>query len=243
MASTTKALVVDLKAPHITKVLDDAQEDVGLAEFPGFAGKLFNPVRENMLLPMTQKAGEVLPAVADAIPLPFVDEIAAFAMSVPLACMKVGYSFIPHKEADEEANAIIKRDMSVAFGRSQRPKPFLSSMLGVVGFAANSIIDIVTLPFNGKLGDWIDATMKFLAYVVYSGIGPELGDAFFDPNAFGNMLIIGRIQKERNAIGENTSRRSRTAMTSLPPNVDESVWKNIVADSSRYVYCLFPAQS
>jgi len=63
----------------------------------------------------------------------------------------------------------------------------------------------------------------------------ELLDAFADPNAVENMMIIGRVQHEKNQLGDDDSRRARTAMSSLPPNVDESLVKQIIADSTRYV--------
>lgn len=226
--------VVELKAPCITKVLDDAKEDLENAELSGFVGKVFNPIRDEVLVPATTKAGEMLPYAANAIPFPYVDEVGAFAMSVPFAAMKAGYSLIPRKEVDDEANEDAVRGFEEAFKRNERPKPLASSLMGVVGFACNSIIDILTIPFNGKFGDWLDATKKFLGFMMYSGVGSELLDAFADFNALENMLIIGRVQNERNDLG-GESRRARTAMSSLPANIDESMFKDIIADASRYV--------
>jgi hypothetical protein len=102
--------------------------------------------------------------------------------------------------------------------------------MGVFGFVANSIIDIATLPINGKFGEWRDSTKKFLGYLVYSGVGEEILGSFADFNAFENLLIIGRTQAESNVIGGN-SHRARTAMDALP--VDELFFKAILIDATR----------
>eukprot|EP00558_Chaetoceros_sp_UNC1202_P008808 CAMPEP_0197251000 /NCGR_PEP_ID=MMETSP1429-20130617/55328_1 /TAXON_ID=49237 /ORGANISM="Chaetoceros sp., Strain UNC1202" /LENGTH=48 /DNA_ID= /DNA_START= /DNA_END= /DNA_ORIENTATION= len=44
------AAITTRKAPHITKVLEGATTDLQNAELPGFVGKVFNPVRENILV-------------------------------------------------------------------------------------------------------------------------------------------------------------------------------------------------
>jgi hypothetical protein len=58
------------------------------------------------------------------------------------------------------------------------PNPVVSSLKGVIGFASNSIIDIATLPFNGKLRQWVEMTIKFFGYLLYTGVGNEIVGAF-----------------------------------------------------------------
>ncbi len=223
------------EAPHITAVLTDAKEDLENAEFPGFVGKVFNPLRDEVLVPVTSKATEIIPAVAEAVPLPFVDEVGAVAMSVPIGAAKIGYSMIPNKEVEDEADDMIANEFEMAFHTTRRPKPIASSMMGVIGFTANSIIDVATLPFGNKFGSWMDATKKFLGYLAFSGLGGELADAFGDFNALENLLIIAHAQAERNKVGTAESRRARTAFPSFPPNLDHGKFKEIMAYSTRYV--------
>jgi hypothetical protein len=83
------------KISRIEGVLRDATNDLQNAELPDF---LFNK-----LVPVTTKASDVVPKVAKFIPLPFVDRVGAFALSVPLKAVKIGYSLIPREEKDQEA--------------------------------------------------------------------------------------------------------------------------------------------
>jgi hypothetical protein len=144
------------RSPHITGVLEEAAEDLKYAKFPGYVGKVFNPVRDHVLLPATNKANEIVSTVASFIPLPFVDEVGAFALNVPINAMRLGYSILPHPEVDnKESEQIVAREYIIAgeaaMMKFSEPNPFLSSVMGVVGFAANTARDIATIPFHGKL--------------------------------------------------------------------------------------------
>lgn len=153
------------RSPHITGVLEDAAEDLKYAEFTGYVGKVFNPVRDKVLLPATNKATEIVPIVASFIPLPFVDEVGAFALNVPIKAMRLGYSILPHSEVDKESEQIEAQELKMvgeAAMKKYKPNPFMSSLMGVAGFAANTALDIATLPFSGKLGDWLEATIMFI---------------------------------------------------------------------------------
>lgn len=48
-------------------------------------------------------------------------------------------------------------------------------------------------------------------------------------------MIIARAQAAKNDVGTAISRRARTAFSSLPPNVDDAKFKDILANSTRYV--------
>ena len=153
------------RSPRITGVLKEAADDLKYAEFPGYVGKVFNPVRDKVLLPATNKATEIVPIVASFIPLPFVDEVGAFALNVPIKAMHLGYSILPHPEVDKESEQIEAQELKMvgeAAMRKYKPNPFKSSSMGVVGFAANTALDIATLPFSGKMGDWLEATIMFI---------------------------------------------------------------------------------
>merc|ERR1719223_160132 len=147
----------------------------------------------------------------------------------------MGYSLVPNKDVDNEANDAVGRSFASAFDRFRKPRPLTAKLMGVVGFAANTVIDLVTLPFNGKLGDWIDTSIKFLGYMMFSGIGGELLEAFMDFNALENLIIISRVQGENNQVGDDDSRRARTAFPSFPQGVGKSKFKDIMAYSVRYV--------
>ena len=73
---------------RIEEVLKDATTDLQNAKLPEFVRKT--------LVPVTTKAAEVVPVAASKIPLPllFVDKVGAFALSIPLSAMKLGYSIV-----------------------------------------------------------------------------------------------------------------------------------------------------
>lgn len=219
-------------------VLDDAKEDLKNAEFVGFPGKLVNPIFDHVLAPITEKASDIVPAIVDAIPLPFTDEIAALSMTVPFAFMKLGYSILPHaKELDHESETVTAAEFNAALnaGKKKRRMPILSQAMGAVGFFNNTILDLATLPFRGDLGQWISETSKLRGYLVFSGVGGELLDAFLSPGSLSAMIILGRIQKERNVVGDEDSRRSRVAMKTLPSNIpDKDAFKSVMTEAAIY---------
>jgi hypothetical protein len=105
------------------------------------------------------------------------------------------------------------------------PNPIVSSLKGVIGFASNSIIDIATLPFNGKLRQWVDTTIKLFGYLLYTGVGNEMVVAFGNPRGIDNLLIIGNILAKRTNI-----RRSSTVVHYNIPTGD---FNNIMKDAGR----------
>ena len=221
--------------PRLTKVLKGAREDLEDAELPGIAGKVFSPVRDRVLVPIADRATKILPTVVGTIPIPFLDEIGAWMFGVPFAVLKAGYThLIPHEFEDEvkqnmdkDLNKVVKIGFE-KFG--SRVKPVLSSITGVASFAANTAIDITTIPFNGKLGEWNDSIIKFNGCLMYAGVSKDLLRSFFDINALENLAIIGRVQAKRNEIGGST-RRMRTAMSNSP--VQLSILKAIMCDAAR----------
>mmetsp|Transcript_9124 Transcript_9124/g.13806 ORF Transcript_9124/g.13806 Transcript_9124/m.13806 type:complete len:652 (-) Transcript_9124:302-2257(-) len=226
-----------VKAPRLTKVLEGATADLEDAELPGIAGKVFSPVRDRVLVPIADRVTKILPTVVSTIPIPFLDDIGAWTFGVPFSVLKAGYTHLLPHEFKDEVKQNMDKDLNKAvkigfedFGH--RTKPVLSSISGVVSFAVNTAIDITTIPFNGKLGEWNDAIVKFNGYLMYSGVGKDLLRSFFDDNALENMAIIGRIQAERNKIGGST-RRMRTAMSRSP--VKSSIFKAIMCDAARFV--------
>jgi len=224
-----------VNAPRLTKVLKGAREDLEDAELPGIAGKVFSPVRDRVLVPIADRATKILPTVVGTIPIPFLDEIGAWTFGVPFAVLKAGYThLIPHEFEDEvkqnmdkDLNKVVKIGFE-KFG--SRVKPVLSSITGVASFAANTAIDITTIPFNSKLGEWNDSIIKFNGYLMYAGVSKDLLRSFFDINALENLAIIGRVQAKRNESGGST-RRMRTAMSNSP--VQPSIFKAIMCDAAR----------
>mmetsp|Transcript_40760 Transcript_40760/g.85623 ORF Transcript_40760/g.85623 Transcript_40760/m.85623 type:complete len:609 (-) Transcript_40760:295-2121(-) len=225
------------KSPAVTRVLDGAKKDLEDAEFPGYIGKVFNPVRDEVLVPVTSKATEIVPNITSAIPLPYMDDASAFAMRVPIAAIKFGYGMIPHKDPGQEGHDAIAQEFDSAFHQItlSKPQPLFANLYAVIGFAANSAIDLATLPFGGKLGNWVESSKKLIGYIGVSGIGEELKESFTDPNAIENMLIIARAQAAHNDVGTANTRRLRTAFSSYPPSVDDSKFKDILTNSITYV--------
>jgi hypothetical protein len=216
-------------ASRTTKVLEDATTDLENAEFPGYLGKLFNPIRDAILVPVASKATDIIPGVARAIPLPYLDESLAFVMGVSFGGVKLGYKVFPHPEVDKEQEDVVNQELkslgNMGMKRYYTPKPFLSSLSGAFGFAFSSIIDLATLPVNGKLGEWIEMTTEFFGYLVYTGIGKEMLTAFGNPRGIDNLLIIGKVQEKKEYI-----RRSSTVMDVSIPTDD---YKNLMKDAAR----------
>jgi hypothetical protein len=212
-----------------TKVLEGATKDLENAEFPGYLGKLFNPIRDEILVPVTSKATDIVPGVAQAIPLPFLDESLAFGMDVSFGAFKLGYKVFPQSGVEKEQEDAINKELMQLGHEGMKltdTNPILSSLKAVFGFAASSIIDLATLPFNGKLREWIDMTIKFFGYLLVTGVGKEMLVAFGNPRGIQNLLIIANVQSKRTS----DIRRSSTVMdVSIP--TDE--FKNIMKDSAR----------
>jgi hypothetical protein len=209
-------------------VLEDATTDLKNAEFPGYLGKLFNPIRDTILVPVASKARDIVPRVAQAIPLPFLDESLAFVMGLSFGAVKLGYKVFPHPEVDTEQENAINRELMELGNEGMKlsdPNPILSSLKGVVGFAVNSIIDLATLPLNGKLREWIDMTIKFFGYLIYTGVGKDMMVAFGNPRGVENLLIIGNVQEERTYI--------RRLSTVVDVNIHTDDFKNIMKDAAR----------
>jgi hypothetical protein len=89
----------------------------------------------------------------------------------------------------------------------------------------NSIIDLATLPLNGKLREWIDMTIKFFGYLIYTGVGKDMMVAFGNPRGVENLLIIGNVQEERTYI--------RRLSTVVDVNIHTDDFKNIMKDAAR----------
>lgn len=225
-------------SPHINKVLENATANLKNAEFPGYLGKLFNPIRERLLIPIAIKATDIVPKVVDVIPLPFLDEMGAFAMSVPFGTMKLAYTIIPHKEVDDESNDAITHEFKRRGENGMRklkpkePNPITSSLMGIYGFATNTILDLAALPFNGHLSKWTGTVVELFGFLLCSGIGEELVTAYGNPRGIQNLLIIGNAQAKDNGIGCE-GRRARVAMDSLPPGMTPETFKLVLKDAAR----------
>ena len=223
------------EAPKLKKVLEDAEEDLKNSEFTWLPGKILNPVTDLVVVPVAEKASEILPAIAGAMPLPFVDDVSSAILGASFGAVKIGYTLFPFSADDDserEASGLFDGDLAQNFkNRPRAPKPFLSTVMSGVGFASNSALDLMRLPFSGDLGKWLDTTKKFWGYMVTSGVGEEVLDGFLSPGAVDAIMIIAKIQDEFNELGTNT-RRIRTGLTSLPPGInDKADFKTIMFDA------------
>jgi len=118
--------------------------------------------------------------------------------------------------------------------RFEPHKSILSSLMCVVGCGTNCLLDLVTLPFKGKLSEWSMLSLKFLAYLIHTGVGIELGRAFANPRSFENLLITSNVQAKHNRIGSGTSRRARTAMDTLPPSMSQAKFEKLMHDAAHF---------
>jgi hypothetical protein len=149
--------------------------------------------------------------------------------------MKLVYTILPHKEVNDESDDTIHQEVRMQGEKGMRqlkPKPFFSSLMGVFGFATNTILELAALPFNGHLGEWTDTVVQLFGFLLNSGIGTELVSAYGDPRGIANILIIGNVQAEDNGIGCE-SRRGMVAMDSLPPGMTPEAFKLVLKDAAR----------
>lgn len=228
-----------MSAPKLKHVLDDAEIDLKNAELKGVVGKIFNPVFDIVLAPATAMASDILPGVAGAVPLPFVDEVSSVLLGVGFGAVKLGYSISPlsvDPNLDNETDSLQHDDFerNVKIRKANvAPNPLLSSLMGVVGFATNSAFDLLRLPFSSDLREWINTSSKFVGYLACTGVGDELLKAFMSPGVVDAMMIIARAQEGKNSGLE--SRRIRTAMDSLPEGISrKSHFKVIMKKAATY---------
>ncbi len=223
-----------MSAPKLKKVFEDVEEDLKDAEFTGLIGKVLNPLTDKVVLPVAEKATEFVPAVTSAVPLPFVDDISSAFLGISIGAAKIGYNILPFSvdnDVTSEADSLFDREMLQNIKkRAHEPKPLISELMGVIGFASNTAIDLARLPFSGDLGKWMDLSKKFFGYMASSGVGGEVLDAFMSPGALSAIMIIAMIQQERNE--SKSGRRNLTAMSSLPTGIaDKSDFKTIIFDA------------
>ena len=137
-----------------------------------------------------------------------------------------------NRESEELFEVDIGESLQKAQNERKKKKPNVlnpswSSLMSVIGFAANSVLDILRLPFSGDMLTWVKTTMKLLGYLVVSGVGEELMEGFFSPGAIPAIQIIAKIQEEANE--GKTTRRQRTALTSCPKELKgKENFKNII---------------
>jgi hypothetical protein len=82
--------------PNLRQVMEQAKLDLKQAGFPGIMGSVFNPVRDVVLTPALALSAEIVPAVADKIPL--AGAVGAHALGAVFGAIKFGYDILPHKE-------------------------------------------------------------------------------------------------------------------------------------------------
>ena len=160
------------KGSRIEGVLRDATTDLQNAELPGIVG--------NTLVPVTTKASDI---VANVIPSPFVDRVGAFALSVPLKAVKLGYSLIPHDKDQEQAD--------------RRPKEFMAA-LEIAGINLDAEYRKLNLEANNqesdKLASFQDQEITFLVEVIgcENLIASDIMNSSSDPYVrvkFGSKLL------------------------------------------------------
>jgi hypothetical protein len=160
------------KGSRIEGVLKDATNDLQNAELPGIVG--------NTLVPVTTKASDI---VANVIPSPFVDRVGAFALSVPLKAVKLGYSLIPHDKDQEQAD--------------RRPKEFMAA-LEIAGIDLDAEYQKLNLdthqPESDKLASFQDQEITFLVEVIgcENLIASDIMNSSSDPYVrvkFGSKLL------------------------------------------------------
>jgi hypothetical protein len=82
--------------PNLKQVMEQAKLDLKHAGFPGIMGFVFDPVRDMVLTPALGLSAEIVPAVADKIPL--AETVGAHALGAVFGAIKFGYGILPHKE-------------------------------------------------------------------------------------------------------------------------------------------------
>ena len=160
------------KGSRIEGVLKDATNDLQNADLPNYLS--------NTLVPITTKASEV---VANTIPLPFLDRVGAFVLSVPLKAVKLGYSLIPHDKDQERA--------------PRGPKEFMAA-LEIAGIDLDAEYQKLNLdtndPESDKLASFQDQEITFLVEVIgcENLIASDIMNSSSDPYVrvkFGSKLL------------------------------------------------------
>ena len=222
---------------HASTALQAAQEDLRNASFHGLLGKLFHPVREDLLIPLVGQANEIVPGIAKAIP--FVDPVAGFALGTTFSLFKFGYSLLPHvdESLQEEASDEVQHEMDDLISlvhdekmKQATPNILVSSLLSAFGFVSNTILDLLTFHQDHKWREWLDAIVKLFAYLIFSGIDKELANAFLNLRAPENGIIIARIESSYETVDTPTTRRNKTAFPNMP--IQAGAFKEIIKDSS-----------
>lgn len=201
----------------LEKVLDQAEEDLRNAELRGFAGKLTNPVLDNILAPATAFAADTLPKVVEAVPIPFLDEVSSGALNLGFETVKFGYSIFPlraESDVEKESTDMHEAELEEQHRRYMKSRPKLSNLALALGGAFNATIDLLRLPFSGDMREWAEATKKLVGYLAYSGVGSEIIDVFLSPGSVSAMKIIAEVQEEKD--NGNESRRRQAAMDDWP---------------------------
>lgn len=235
-------------APKLTALIEDATEDLKNVSLPGVVGKFFNPLREEVLVPLaTKTTEELLPNIPLWSPL---DTVGSKVVALPIEATKLGFSILGlHQDVKKEVTESIDREIdallfeeSLLIEEGDGPDSnVLSSLMGVLGFVGNTALDIATLGRNGKLHRWVCAFTKVMLYIALkSDIMKDAVKAFANPRAGVNVLLIARVQEKANESKEiKKTRRGRTAIHGIPCGIDknifkEDVCKNIVKDAMRY---------
>jgi len=177
----------------VKEVLERAGEDLDNAQLPSLVNWAFAPFRDLILSPIVHTASKVAPAI------PIVDDVISFFLGNTFQVVKSAYSILPQTqeegfrhqvqhEAEKEAVVSMKKR-----GRQEKPSGIVSTVKAGFGFVFNAAVDFLTSP-GQKVSEWGTASIALLGYLLYSGIGRDLAQAFARPGAINDIRIMGNVQ-------------------------------------------------
>jgi hypothetical protein len=199
-------------------VLERAGHDLDNAQLPGFVNWAFAPFRE-ILTPIVNTASNVVPTI------PVVDDVTAFFLEGSFNVIRFAYSasLVTQSErfkntVQDEAATNATLSMTKRGKQETQQSGIISWLFGSFGFGFNALLDFA---FNTgqKLSDRTLPSLQLFGYLMYSGIGSELSEAFLRPGATSDIRIMGNVQAQNTA-----SRREKAAASGVTDFPFNDAW-------------------
>ena len=198
-------------------VLERAGHDLDNAQLPGFVNWAYAPFRE-ILTPIVKTTSNVVPTI------PVVDDVSAFFLEGVFNVIRFAYSALLATQLERFKNAVQDEAATNATlpmtkrGKQETQSGIISLLFGAFGFGVNAVLDFASNP-GQKLSDCTLFSLQLLGYLMYSGIGSQLKEAFLRPGATSDIRIMGNVQAQSTA-----TRREKAAASSVTDFPFNDAW-------------------
>jgi hypothetical protein len=169
-------------------VLNDIEQDLDNAEWPGLLGLALHTLRDSVWLPSIRLVRELTPT----LPKP-IDQMAVLLADTSRHVLKWTYSILPHSPSlsEDAAQAMQLNSIQLldSMPQSQDISDNLSLLISSAGMFTNLFLDLTTnsLP---KFNSFLNTSKMFLAFLMHTGVDQELTRAFLNPNAGISMFLM-----------------------------------------------------